>query len=43
MAKDKQTKNYSQMTIDQLKQLITRGGKRKVMAINELVKRGVGA
>jgi len=42
MAKQKQNKNFAQMTKEQLQQLISRGGKRKVMAMNELVKREGG-
>lgn len=43
MAQAKQNKNYSAMSVETLKQLVERGGKRKVMALNELTKRGVSA
>lgn len=40
MAKDKYNKNMAQLSVEELKSLVSRGGKRKVMAQNELVKRG---
>jgi len=41
MAKSKYNKNLSQYSREQLQQLVNRGGKRKLLAMNELVKRGV--
>lgn len=40
MAKGKYNKNMAQLSVEELKSLVSRGGKRKVMAQNELVKRG---
>lgn len=39
MAKSKYNKNLSQYSKEQLRQLVNRGGKRKLLAMNELVKR----